>query len=132
MSGHLRVYIGTPRPGARGLLYDCRMNTADGLTIVTGTVQPLLDTARVLAAKGVTGELELWDAHRPFPRMRGNIERMAAVTISEGQDGLAIRKYVDHAADGDFRPGPSDDREIETGRPGRALQASSSISKVAA
>lgn len=98
MSGHLRVYIGTPRPGARGLIYDCHMNTADGLTIVTGTNQPLYDTARVLAAKGVKGELELWDARRPFPRMRGNIERMARLTVCDTQEGIFLRRFLELSA----------------------------------
>lgn len=93
MSGHLRVFIGTPRPGARGLLYDCHMNTADGLTIVTGTIQPLYDTARVLAAKGVKGELELWDAQSCFPRMRGNIERLARLTVCDTQEGIFLRRF---------------------------------------
>lgn len=93
MSGHLRVFIGTPRPGARGLLYDCHMNTVDGLTIVAGTIQPLFDTARALAAKGVKGELELWDAQRPFPRMRGDIERMARMTVCDTQDGIFLRRF---------------------------------------
>lgn len=131
MSGHLRIYAELQSHGARGPRYQVRMNRADGMVIVNATTEPLFAAARVLLSKGVTGRLQLWDSARPFCRLQGDIERMAAFTVSEGQDGIALRKYTDRTADGDFDPEASDDPEIENGRPARAVQASSSIREAA-
>lgn len=62
------------------------MNKPDGMVIVDSTTQPLLDTARALLAKGVKGELQLWDATRPYCRMKGDIERLAGLMVLDGAD----------------------------------------------
>lgn len=132
MSGHLRIYAELRGYGARGPRYQVRMNRPDGMVIVDATVEPLLATARLLLSRGITGKLQLWDSVRPFCRLQGDIERLAQWTVAEDQNGIGLRKYVERTADGDFEPEPSDSLEIEIGRPARAVQASSSIRKVAA
>jgi hypothetical protein len=51
-------------------------------------------------SKGITGKIEMWDSARAFPRMWGDIERLAGITVSEGRTGLSIRRYVKRAISG--------------------------------
>lgn len=132
MSGHLRVYAELRGYGARGARYLVRMNRPDGMVIVNATTEPLFAAARVLLSKGVTGKLQLWDRSRPYCRMQGDIERLAGMTVSEGDAGICLRKYVDRAAGDGFEDEAPETPEIQIGRPGRAVQASSSVCKVAA
>ncbi|MGE4249052.1 MAG: hypothetical protein AB7F09_06665 [Parvibaculaceae bacterium] len=122
MSGHLRVYAEVRGYGARGPRYQVKMNQPSGMVIVNATTEPLFAAARVLMSKGVTGKLQLWDGARPFPRMTGDIERLAGLTVSEGQDGISLRKYAERTASGDFDADPSRDTPDEIGRPGSVLQ----------
>lgn len=132
MSGHLRIYAELRGHGARGPRYQVRMNKPDGMVIVNATTEPLFAAARVLLSKGVTGKLQLWDAIRPYCRLQGEIERLASMTVSEGDTGICLRKYAERTAGDDFGDEALEKPKAETGRPRCALQAFSSISKVAA
>ena len=55
----------------------------EGEQIVAMTRQPLLDGARVLQAMGLTGDIQLWDQTRPFPRMRSTVEAASGLTVQE-------------------------------------------------
>jgi hypothetical protein len=59
--------------------------------------------------------------------MRGDIERLAGMTVSEGQHGMTLRKYVERTASGDFKEEASDDAQAELGRPERVLRASGDV-----
>ena len=65
----------------RGALYSASYL---GETIVTSSSQPLLDTSRILHARGLTGTVEMWDKVLPYPRFRKNIAEAAKSTIEEG------------------------------------------------
>lgn len=122
MNGHLRIYVELRGHGARGPRYRVRMNKPDGMVIIDGTTEPLFDAARVLVSKGIAGRLEMWDGQRPFCRMSGNIERLAGLTVSEGQDGIALRKYVERTDGGQFEDEAPEGAGHEVARPGRVLQ----------
>lgn len=122
MQSDLRIYIEPRGHGARGPRYQVRMNKPDGMVIIDSTTEPLFDAARVLMSNGITGRLEMWDGTRPFPRMRGDIVKLAAKTVSEGDAGICLRRYAERAASGDFREHGSDESQTETGRPWGVLQ----------
>lgn len=122
MSGYLRIYIELRGHGARGPRYQARMNKLDGMVIVESSTEPLLDAARVLLSKGVTGRLEMWDRARPFPRLCGDIEQLAKLTVSEGHAAIGLRRYSERPASGDFEDEPSQVAQVEIGRSGRVVQ----------
>ncbi len=124
MAGHLRAYIELRGYGARGPRYQVRMNRPDGMVIIESTTEPLFDAARALLSKGITGKLEMWDSTRAFPRMRGDIERLATLTVSETQNGIALRKYAERTGSGGFEESPIQGARNEIGPPGSVLQAS--------
>lgn len=79
-----RLYMEGPlRTTARGFLYAVRLGSAAGRVIVEATSEPFLAGCRWLKASGQTGKAELWDTSRPFPRMTGDIERAARLTVTE-------------------------------------------------
>jgi hypothetical protein len=55
----------------------------DGPRLLNSTKLPFLDGARALLNLGHTGALEMWDYERPYPRMRGDIEKAAKLTVRE-------------------------------------------------
>lgn len=122
MSGPLRAYIELRGHGARGPRYQVRMNKPDGLVLIDATTEPLFDVARALLSRGITGKLQIWDSIRPYWRMQGDIERLAGLTVSEGQDGITLRRYVERTAGGDFEDEASDGAQNEIGRPGSVVQ----------
>lgn len=125
MTGLLRAYIELRGYGARGPRYQVRMNRPDGMVIVNATTEPLFAAARVLLSKDIAGKLEIWDGAKPFPRLSGDIERLAGMTVREGQTGIAIRKYAERTADGDFEDEHQDDAGNQIGRSGSFPQTSS-------
>lgn len=80
-----RLYLEGPlRTTARGFLYAVRLGSPAGRIIIEATGEPFLAGCRWLKANGQTGKAELWDSTRPFPRMTGDIERAARLTVKEG------------------------------------------------
>jgi hypothetical protein len=68
-----------------------------GRTLVNRTPTPLLDSARELLAKGITGGLEMWGvemlgADPPKLRMSADIEEAAKLTVKE--DGGTGPRFV--------------------------------------
>ena len=53
--------------------------------IICTSVQPLLDSARVLKARGCKGMIEMWHENTPYPSMTMQIEISAGLTIKEGE-----------------------------------------------
>jgi hypothetical protein len=86
-----RIFIAElGRPGR----YQARQDSPQGPVLVASTRQPLLDGCRALLAKGITGPVEMWDAVRPYPRMRADIEKAAKLTIEEtAAAGLRVRPW---------------------------------------
>lgn len=76
--------------GQRGPLYNV---TCRGELIVERTTQPLLDGARALAERGMSGPLEMWDRVSSFPRMRSTIEAAARLSVEEGEGAPRLRKW---------------------------------------
>lgn len=71
-----------PRPGAESVIVD-------------SSRQPLLDAARYFKARGMTGTLEMWDDRRPYPRMSGDIDKLAGLTIKErDRSGLRVERWI--------------------------------------
>lgn len=87
----VKIYITQTNYGSRGPMY--RVEHDDGV-LVEGTPVPFCDGARALAAKGLIGHFEMWDHVRPYPRMRGVIERAAMLTVSEGERRPSIVKWT--------------------------------------
>lgn len=96
MMGTLRLYVECRRAGARGLLFDGYMNkpAPDGWRIISNSLAPLLDAARVLESKGINGKLEMWNADGTTLRMTGDISRLAKWTVSDGgHSPLSFRRW---------------------------------------
>lgn len=127
MSGHLRIYAQLRGYGVRGPRYQVRMNKPDGMVIVDATTEPLFAAARVLLSKGVTGKLQLWDNVRPYCRLQGDIERLAGMTVSEGDRGICLRPYTERTTSGEFDGEATEDAPGQIGRPGGAPRASVTI-----
>ena len=87
----LKIYIYAVKAGKRGLLYDVEY---DGETICTSTTIPFLDGCRVLQERGLTGPVEMWDAVRPYPRMRSTVEAAAKLTVADIGYGPRFKKYA--------------------------------------
>jgi hypothetical protein len=65
-----------------------------GVTLVNRTPTPLLDSARELLAKGVTGKLEMWGGSPTKLRMSADIEEAAKLTVEEhGEHGVRFIRY---------------------------------------
>ena len=64
--------------------------------------QPLLDGARVLRQRGLTGPVETWDKVGQFRRMHSTIEKAAQLTVVEPREG-GIRFDKWNAPDDRFR-----------------------------
>lgn len=115
---------GNPRHSNRGALYDV---TYQGEVIVIGSLQPCLDSARILKAKGLTGRLEMWDTVLPYCRFHTEIDRAAGLTIEEGDSLPRLRKYRVHpggdAQDGDFGSGGIPVAQTGEGRSGESPAA---------
>lgn len=122
---HLRIFIELRGYGAKGPRYRVRKNAPDGIVIIESTTEPLYDAARFLLAKGITGKVEMWDRVRAFPRMGGDIERLATMTVSDGQHGIALRKYVELSVGGDLDGNAPQGAQNKVGRPKSVMRASS-------
>ncbi|QIG47198.1 hypothetical protein G5V57_05290 [Nordella sp. HKS 07] len=118
----LRVLIELCGHGARGPRFLVRMNGPDGMVIVETSTEPPFDSARVLMSTGFTGKIEMWDVVRPFARIRSDIELIAGMTVSGGDAGIALRRYVERTVGGDFEGEGTSGARNESGRPRLVLQ----------
>jgi hypothetical protein len=81
----VKIYIEPPHhANSRGPCYRAHLASSAGEILVESSTQPFLDAARVLLARGYTGTAELWDSERPYARMRGKIEQLAMLNVTEG------------------------------------------------
>lgn len=87
----VRIYITQQGYGSRGPLYRVEH---EGEVLLESTAIPFLDGARALAAKGLTGKLEMWDHERHYPRMTGTIEKASGLSVSEGEARPKIVKWT--------------------------------------
>jgi len=85
-----KIYLTNLRYGKRGVIYDAEY---EGEVIATGTRMPFLDGCRALQERGLSGEAELWDRVRSFPRMRGSIKGAAKLTVEERSGAPVFRKW---------------------------------------
>jgi len=98
----LKVFVYKVGVGKRGILYDAEF---DGEVVCQSTMTPFLDACRVLLSRGLTGDIEMWDHERPFPRMRATVEGAAQLAIIDRGSGPVFCKWrpkgAADAADGD-------------------------------
>jgi hypothetical protein len=94
----VKIYIKQTTYGSRGPIYRVEH---DGEVLLASTPVPFFDGARALAKKGLTGEFEMWDHERPYPRMMGVIEKAAKLTVWEGEKCPTIRKWEPRNYDAD-------------------------------
>jgi len=87
----VKIYITQVSYGSRGPIYRVEH---EGEVLVKGAPVPLFDGARALAAKGITGNFEMWDHERPYPRMKSVVEEAAKLTISEGERRPTVVKWT--------------------------------------
>lgn len=64
-----------------GAMYQASLE--DGEMLVKSSKQPLLDSCRVLKARGISGRVEMWDRVTPYYRMSGDIEEFAGLSVNE-------------------------------------------------
>jgi len=82
-SSPIRLYMKLlPRTRSRSNSYSVRWGQ-HGSVLVAETTEPLCAGSRALVARGVHGPVELWDDERPYPRMRGDIDTCAKLTVRE-------------------------------------------------
>lgn len=95
-----RIYVEESKPGKFTAYLDRPFEVQNTPhLLVAFRRQPLLDSARVLQRKGMAGKLEMWDAVRPYPRMIGDIETLAGLTIQEtDRRGLEVRSWKAYPA----------------------------------
>jgi len=126
--GCLRIYISKPRYGNRGGIYGVHLGGVDGDPIISSTIEPLCDAARVLHARGHRGRLEMWDATTSYPRMAGDIVKLSRLTVAEGdRQSPVFRRYVERPKDGDFVPGSPTYRQQAIRRPRADMKAANGI-----
>src|SRR5262245_1935592 len=78
-----RVYIKMQCYTQRGPVYQARLESPDGPLLVNTSLEPLFAASRALIALGITGKIEMWDGERPYPRMSGDISKLAKLTVRE-------------------------------------------------
>src|SRR5262245_46803260 len=81
-----RIYIKLQRHTNRGPVYKARLGSPEGPVLVNSSLEPIFAASRVLIGCGITGKIEMWDSVRPFPRMSGDIARLAKLTVREDSD----------------------------------------------
>lgn len=104
-----KIYIAKVKTGKRGFLYDV---TYEGETICQSSMTPLLDAARTMRERGLDGDLEMWDAIRPYPRMRSTIAGAAKLAVVDTGSGPRFAKYRARVA-GEAQDGDGDDEGCE-------------------
>lgn len=89
-----RVWLDLPpRYGRRGPLYDVRLD--DGELLIGSSLTPMLDAARALKTRGITGTIEMWDRNWPHLRMAADIEVAAGLDVREDRRvSPTFQKYV--------------------------------------
>lgn len=115
-----RIYIGKPRYGARGPVFTARLGSPTSQILIKSSTEPLLAGSRALLSLGIIGRVELWDDVLPYPRMFGDIGRLAQLTVREDSDSFPrFEKYRPPPGTGGRtvnRTGrPSDNSEAEVG-----------------
>ena len=97
---------GRHKGSSKGPLFNA---SYEGQVIVVGSTEPCLYAARILKAKGLTGRLEMWDTVLPYCRFHTDIDKVAGLTVREGDELPRLVKFKSfaprHAQDGDFSSG---------------------------
>jgi hypothetical protein len=74
---------GRPRYTSRGQLYRTRRDGPDGEVLCEQTVSPVCPSCRALMERGITGPFETWKEGMPYACMRGDVEKVAGLTVKE-------------------------------------------------
>jgi hypothetical protein len=72
----------------RGLLVRTRLGGPDGEILVDRVHNPVCTSCRALMARGITGPFEAWKEGIPYACLRGDIEKVAGLTVYEPDDGV--------------------------------------------
>ena len=78
-----RIYIKVQRYTKRGPVYQARLGSTDGPVVVNSSLEPLFAASRALIVLGITGRVEMWDGELPYPRMSGDVAKLARLTVRE-------------------------------------------------
>ena len=124
----LRHPDGRPRYTSRGQLYRTRLGGPDGEVLCEQTVSPVCPSCRVLLARGITGPFETWKEGVPYACMRGDVEKVAGLTVKEPDRGaIAFARWnafpsspVEARTRGDIKPGSVESLQTRTPVCGRA------------
>jgi hypothetical protein len=101
----LRRPEGGKRYTSRGLVYATRLGSPDGPVLCEWSRSPALDSCRALLARGITGRFETWSPGVPYPKLVGDIETAAKLTIRETEtDGPRFVKWQPRPDDQDGPP----------------------------
>jgi hypothetical protein len=109
----LRHPDGRPHYTSRGQLYRTCLGGPDGEVLCKQTVSPTCSSCRVLLSRGITGPFETWRKGRPYASIRGNVEKVAGLTVKEPDRGaIAFARWnafpsspVEARTRGDIKPG---------------------------
>lgn len=114
---------GRPKRSSKGPFFDA---SYEGRVIVVGSTEPCLDAARALKARGLTGRLEMWDTVLPYCRFYADIDKVAGLTVREGNEAPRLVKFESFAPrdapDGDFASGGIRIPQTDEARPTDCLQ----------
>src|SRR5262245_11383899 len=89
-----RIDIEPASLGERGRRYLVRHA---GAVLVASSRNPEFDACRVLLAKGITGQLEVWHTGGAFPAMGLDITKGAGSTVEESDRGGPALRAGSHA-----------------------------------
>lgn len=78
-----RLYVDKPKTGGpeTTLIYTVHLESPEG-EILCLSSEPLLEGCRCLYARGIEGNVELWD-HEGKLRLSGDVKQLAVLTIEE-------------------------------------------------
>jgi len=89
-----RIFAKVARVTSSRVRYAVRLDAADREVLLVSCRLPALDGARALIKRGIAGRFELWSADLPYPRMHGDIEKCARLTVEENSKTSArFRKW---------------------------------------
>ena len=123
----LRHPDGRPRYTSRGQLYSTRLGGPDGEVLCQQTISPACSSCRVLLAHGITGPFETWREGVPSACMRGDVEKVAGLTVKEPDRGaIAFARWnafpsspVEARTRLDIKPGSGESLQTRTPVGGR-------------
>jgi len=71
------------------------MGGPEGELLCQQTISPVCSSCRVVLARGVAGPFETWLEGLPYACMRGDVEKVAELTVKESDRGaIAFARWI--------------------------------------